>query len=69
VATKPKYWPLVTFASVFLVLGVAGLAFDDELDEPTKYGLPLGYAYGAMVLSSVCLLLLAAYLWAKRRQR
>jgi hypothetical protein len=64
---SPKYWPLITFAAVFVLLGLAGLVLDDGLDEPTRRGVPMGFVYGAMIVSGVGLIGVAV--WSRHRRR
>ncbi len=67
VSGKPKYWPLATFALVFLAVGIAGLLLDPGFPEPSPRGVPMGWVYGAIAASSLLLLGLADYLkWVRR---
>lgn len=63
----PKYWPLMTFAAVFVLLGVAGLVLNDDLGERTRRGVPIGFVYGALVLSGLGLIGVAA--WSRHRTK
>jgi protein-S-isoprenylcysteine O-methyltransferase Ste14 len=64
---SPKYWPLVTFAAVFVLLGVAGLVLSDDLAEPTRRGVPIGFVYGAMIVAGLGLIGVAA--WSRHRTK
>lgn len=65
---RPRYRPLVTFALVFLCVGVAGLLLDDLSDPSSRLGIPMGFVYGVLVVGSLGLLGVAAYVRAQRRQ-
>ena len=63
---RRRYWPLVSLASLFVVIGVCGYVLDDDLTEIGRFW-PDWVTYGVSIATGLLLLLAAFH--ARRQHR